>query len=339
MSDDTLNVGLIGAGRIGQLHAQNLAQLIPQSNLLMVTDIVEAAARTCAQRFQIPHVSADYRDILSNDEIGAVVICSSTDTHTRIITEAAEARKHVFCEKPIDFDLNRIDAALAAVEQAGIVLQIGFNRRFDASFQRIRQAVTSGEIGKPHQLHIISRDPAPPPREYLMKSGGIFMDMTIHDFDMAHFLIGVEVTEIYATGNVLIDSAAEESGDFDTVTVVLKFADGTVGIIQNSRQAVYGYDQRAEVFGSGGSISSDNVYPHTAQLSIRGQIYKDPPLDFFLERYRESFVEEMRQFIVAAMTGGPSPVSGWDARLPVVMGKAALLSCQGNRPVRLDEIH
>jgi myo-inositol 2-dehydrogenase/D-chiro-inositol 1-dehydrogenase len=331
-------MGLIGAGRIGQLHARNLSWLIPQSNLLMVTDIVEETARACAKRFQIPHSSADYRDILGNDNIDAVVICSSTDTHTQIIEEAAKARKHVFCEKPIDFDLDRIDSALAAVDQAGIILQIGFNRRFDATFQRIRKAVATGEIGKPHQLHIISRDPAPPPREYLLKSGGIFMDMTIHDFDMARFLIGVDVTEIYATGNVLIDPAIEEAGDFDTVTVVLKFADGTVGIIQNSRQAVYGYDQRAEVFGSDGSVTCDNVYLNNAQLSIRDQIYKDPPLDFFLERYRESFIEEMRQFVVAAMTGGASPVSGWDARIPVVMGKAAFLSCQENRPVRLEEI-
>ena len=338
MEGDALQIGLIGAGRIGQVHAQNLSRFIPQSSLCMVTDIVEANAIACAQRFGIPHTSADYREILNNRDIDAVIVCSSTDTHASIIVEAAKARKHVFCEKPIDFNLNRIDTALEAVNQAGIILQIGFNRRFDSNFRRIQKAVASGEIGKPQQLHIVSRDPTLPPRDYLQKSGGIFMDMTIHDFDLARFLIGAEVTEIYATGNTLIDPTISEIGDLDTTMILLKFANGAMGVIANSRQAVYGYDQRAEVFGSGGQIASSNVHPNSTEIAVENRIYKDPPLNSFMDRYRESFLEEMRQFVEVSMNGGPSPVSGTEARIPVVMAEAALLSCQENRPVRLEEI-
>ena len=338
MNRDVLNVGLIGAGRIGQIHARNLSRSIPQSNLCMVTDIVESNALACAQNFRIPHAGTDHRDVIGNSDIDAVVICSSTDTHAPIIAEAAKAGKHVFCEKPIDFDLDRIDDALDAADQAGIVLQIGFNRRFDPNFQRIRKAVTTGEIGIPHQLHIISRDPALPPREYLDKSGGIFMDMTIHDLDMARFLIGADVTEIYAVGNALIDPSIAEIGDLDTVMVMLKFANGAIGIIENSRQAVFGYDQRAEVFGSNGKIAIDNVHPNTAQISSADKTYKDPPLNYFLERYQDSYLEEMREFIKVSLNGGNSPVSGHESRIPVVMGKAALLSCQENRPVSIGEI-
>ena len=194
-----VQIGLIGAGRIGRVHAETIANRIPEANLRVVADVFLKAAQKCATDFQIPSVSEDYREILENSEIEAVLICSSTDTHARFIEEAAIAGKHIFCEKPIDHDLKKIDRALEAVEKAGVKLQIGFNRRFDPSFKRVRDAVAAGEIGEPHLVHITSRDPEPPPIEYIKVSGGIFLDMTIHDFDMARFLIDSEVDEIYAT--------------------------------------------------------------------------------------------------------------------------------------------
>jgi len=338
METETLRCGLIGAGRIGRLHADHLAHRIRRASLEMVTDVAVDAARQCAESCGVRRFSANYHDLLSSPDIDAVLICSSTDTHAEMIEAAAAAGKQIFCEKPIDFDLQRIDRALAAVEKAGVLLQIGFNRRFDSNFRRVRDALLSGEIGKPHLLHIVSRDPAPPPIEYVKKSGGIFLDMTIHDFDMARFLLGREVEEVYATGRVQIDGAIGEAGDYDTAVIMLNFADGIVATIENSRQAVYGYDQRVEAFGAGGSISVGNNYPNTATIRGEQAVCRDLPLNFFIDRYLESYVEELRQFVEAALAGSPAPVSGADGRIPVVIGKAAKLSAQQNRPVRLDEI-
>ena len=338
MSQSPIRIGLIGAGRIGCVHAEHLRFRLPEAELVCVTDVQETAATACAKRFHIPESGTDYRALLARRDIQAVVICSSTDTHTPIIREAAAAGKHIFCEKPIDPDLGRIDLALAAVRTAGVLLQVGFNRRFDPNFRRLRQAVSSGEIGTPHQLHIISRDPGPPPIEYVKKSGGIFMDMTIHDFDMAQFLIDSPVEEVYATGGVRVDPAIGEAGDLDTVTILLKYANGVAGVIENCRQAVYGYDQRAEVFGSGGSARTENNFPNAVTLSGKQQIYRDLPLNFFMDRYLKSYFEEMREFLEAVRTGAPSPVSGEAGRVPVAMAQAARRSWQENRPIRLAEI-
>lgn len=333
-----VTLGLIGTGRIGGLHAEHLRFRLPTADLRVVTDLDRNSAQACADRCGIPRVVADHREILADADIQAVVVCSPTDTHADIIEAAAAAGKHVFCEKPIEVDLQRIDRVLGSVADAGVLLQIGFNRRFDANFQRIRKAVAEGEIGAPHQLHIISRDPAPPPVAYIRQSGGIFLDMTIHDFDMARFLIGSEVEEVYATGGVRIDPAIGEAGDLDTVTILLKFADGTVGIIENSRKAVYGYDQRIEVFGSKGSIQAGNNYPNTCVTAGAAGVGRDLPLNFFMDRYTRSYLDEMAQFLEAIVTGGPSPVSGADARVPVVMARAARRSVEENRPVKLTEI-
>jgi myo-inositol 2-dehydrogenase/D-chiro-inositol 1-dehydrogenase len=337
-SEPPLKVGLIGAGRIGRLHAENLQRRLPNVDLVMVTDIDVGAARDCATRFGISESGPDYRRILERTDVRAVVVCSPTDTHTRIIEEAAAVGKHVFCEKPIDSDLGRIDRALAAVRTAGIILQVGFNRRFDANFRRIREAIEREEIGIPHQLHIISRDPAPPTIDYIRRSGGLFMDMTIHDFDMAQFLIPGGVTEIYAAGGVRVDPAIAEAGDIDTAVIMLRFANGAIGVIENSRKAVYGYDQRVEVFGSEGSIRVDNNYPNTALISDGTTVHRDRPLHFFMDRYIESYLEEMRAFLDAVRSDGPSPIPGEAGRVPVAMAKAALLSLKENRPVRLEEI-
>lgn len=333
-----LHLGIIGAGRIGQLHAANLRHRIPGATLYMVTDAIEAAAASCANRLAIPAHGTDYRRILDHPDIQAVLICSPTDTHTEIIQAAAAAGKHIFCEKPIDVDLARIDAALAAVKQAGVLFQVGFNRRFDPNFQRVRTAIVQGEIGTPHQVHITSRDPGPPPIDYIRKSGGIFVDMTIHDFDMAQFLVDSPIVEVYATGGVRVDPAIGDAGDLDTVVVLLKYASGATAIIENCRQAVYGYDQRVEVFGSGGTVRIDNNYPNSAILSTQASVRRDLPLNFFLDRYTESYVAEMVCFLEAIRSGKPSPVSGEAARVPVVMGLAARKSVVENRPVRLSEI-
>jgi len=338
MGKDQLNIGIIGAGMIGKVHAENLAYRIPQANPVVIADINETAARETAGRCNIPKATADYQEILADPEIEAVVICSSTDTHARMICEAAQAGKHIFCEKPIDFSLAKIDQALALVDEAGVKLQIGFNRRFDANFARVRQAVASGEIGEPHLLHIVSRDPEPPTPEYVKTSGGIFMDMTIHDFDMACFLIDSEVEEIFAYGGVRIDPEIGKAGDLDTVLIMLKYADGTLGTIDNSEKAAYGYDQRVEVFGSKGAIQIANNYPNSATISTGDSIHRDLPLYFFVERYVDSYIAEMRAFVRAVLDDQPTPVSGRDGRLPVVMALAARKSYDEHRPVRLSEI-
>ena len=217
-------------------------------------------------------------------------------------------------------------------------LQIGFNRRFDSNFQRIRQGIADGEIGSPHILRITSRDPAPPPIDYIKASGGIFMDMTIHDFDMARFLLADEVEEVYAQGGVMVDPAIGEAGDIDTAVITLRFRNGAIGVIDNSRQAVYGYDQRVEVFGSGGALSTANNTPHQVTASTVAGVAQAKPLYFFLERYMDSYVAEMRAFCEAILHDQPTPVSGNDGRVPVVMGIASWKSYREKRPVRLDEI-
>jgi myo-inositol 2-dehydrogenase/D-chiro-inositol 1-dehydrogenase len=335
---DGITVGLIGAGRIGRLHAQHLASRIPGVDLRAVADIDLKAARACAVRCRVAVATAHYEEILDDEAIDAVVICSSTDTHTRIIEDAAVAGKQIFCEKPIDIDLERIDHVLDVVGREGVIFQVGFNRRFDPNFRRVRELIAGGAVGDVHLLHIISRDPAPPPLSYIRASGGIFLDMTIHDFDMARYLVGSEVTEIYAMGEVRVDSAIGDAGDLDTVLVTLRFANGVIGTIDNSRQAVYGYDQRVEVFGGAGAVRVGNDYPNTAILSDSESVRRDLPLNFFMERYTEAYVAEMEAFIGAVRAGHTAPVTGRDGRLSVIMGLAAQRSCEQNRPVALSEV-
>jgi myo-inositol 2-dehydrogenase/D-chiro-inositol 1-dehydrogenase len=333
-----VNVGLIGTGRIGNLHARNLAFRVPGANLAAVADIRAQAAEECAVDCQCPAACEDYRTILEDPNIEAVVICTSTDTHAQIIEEAAAAGKHIFCEKPLDLDLARIDQVLAAVGDAGVKLQVGFNRRFDSSFKRVRDLVGEGTIGTPHIVRITSRDPQPPPIEYVKVSGGIFLDMTIHDFDMARYLIDSEVTELYVAGGVMVDPAIGKAGDIDTAVITLRYANGAIGTIDNSRQAVYGYDQRVEVFGSAGMVAASNEKPDTAQWSTANGVQSSLPLFFFLERYTDSYIAEMLAFIECVQQDKTPPVTGLDGRIPVAMGYAAQKSYAENRPVKLSEI-
>lgn len=334
----TLSVGVIGTGRIGRLHAENLMYRIPEARLLAVSDIFVEAAEEVAAQLGVPAAYQDHRRMLDDKSIEAVLICSSTDTHAPLIEEAAEAGKQIFCEKPIALDLREIDAALSAVERAGVKLQIGFNRRFDPNFRRIREVVAAGGIGEPHILRITSRDPQPPPIEYVRVSGGIFLDMTIHDFDMARFLVGSEVEEIYAAGAVLVDPEIGEAGDIDTAVITLRFTNGVLGTIDNSRQAVFGYDQRVEVFGSSGMVTCTNERPDSAVVSDASGEHGSLPLFFFVERYTESYVAEMRAFVDSILNDTTPPVTGIDGRIPVVMGYAAQKSLQEMRPVRLAEV-
>jgi myo-inositol 2-dehydrogenase/D-chiro-inositol 1-dehydrogenase len=333
-----VNVGIIGAGRIGKLHTEHLAYRVPDARILAIADIFLEAAEKCAADFQIPSAVKDHREIMENPDIEAVIICSSTDTHAQMIEEAAAAGKHIFCEKPIDFDLARIDRALEAVDKAGVKLQVGFNRRFDPNFKRVREMVAAGKIGMPHILRITSRDPEPPPIEYIKVSGGIFLDMTIHDFDMARYLIGSEVTEIYAAGGVMVDPAIGEASDIDTAIITLQFANGVIGTIDNSRKAVYGYDQRVEVFGSEGMVAVSNNTPDTAVYSDAEGVHSSLPLFFFVERYTDSYIAEMQAFIECIQQDKTPPVTGMDGRIPVVMGHAAWKSYRENRPVKLSEV-
>ncbi len=333
-----VNIGVIGTGRIGKLHAENLVYRVAEARVVAVSDVRLEAAKQCAASLGIPNAYEDPRRILDDKNVDAVLICSSTDTHSPLIEAAAEAGKHVFCEKPIDFDLGRIDKALDKVKKAKVKLQIGFNRRFDHNFRKVRDAVAEGKVGKVYSLRITSRDPAPPPIEYVKVSGGMFLDMTIHDFDMARFLIGSEVEEIYTLAGVMVDPEIGKAGDVDTALVTLKFANGVIGSIDNCRKAVFGYDQRAEVLGSEGMILTENDRPNTARLATSKAVFEDLPLNFFLERYTESYVAEMKSFIKSVVNDTQPEVTGFDGRMPVVMGKAARLSYELGRPVKLSEI-
>lgn len=332
---NTLKLGLIGAGRIGQVHASTIAQRVPEALLLHIADVNAQAASNCAQANGVPRASDDPADVIHHPDIDAVLICSSTDTHAALIEQAANAGKHIFCEKPIALTLEAIDRALAAVAHAGVTLQIGFNRRFDANYKRVRDAIAGGEIGEPHILRITSRDPAPPPIPYVRASGGLFLDMTIHDFDMARFLIGSEIAEVHAAANVRVDPAIGEAGDVDTAVVLLKFENGVIGTIDNSRQAVYGYDQRCEVFGSKGAIQTLNNHPNTAVISTAESVRIDNPHRFFMTRYVESYQNEIRAFVQALIDGTPAQVSGFDGRQAVVIALAAKQSLAEGQPVRI----
>ena len=333
-----LKLGLVGTGRIGRLHATHLAYQVTGARLVAIADVDAEGAAACAEGCGVTTVESDYRKVLTSPKVDAVVICSPTHLHPAMIAEAAEAGKHIFCEKPIGSNLDEIDAALAAVNKAGVKLMMGFNRRFDANFARVRHAVQAGEIGKLHLLHIISRDPGPPPVSYIKVSGGLFMDMTIHDFDMVRFLTGSEVEEVYTVSAVRVDPAIGEAGDVDTAVITLKLANGVIATIDNSRKAVYGYDQRAEAFGSGGAIATGNNYPNTATVSTGESVRRDLPLNFFMDRYTQSYLDEMRTFVDGIRADTAMPVTGEDARAAYLIAKAAGASSKENRPVKVGEV-
>jgi myo-inositol 2-dehydrogenase/D-chiro-inositol 1-dehydrogenase len=330
-----LRIGVIGVGRIGRMHAELIAHQVPGAALGAVYDAYEPTARDVASVLRVP-AAATVDEIFESD-LDAVAICSSSDTHVDLLIAAAEAGKAVFCEKPVSLDLGELDRALGAIDAAGVPFQIGFNRRFDPAHASVREAVASGVVGDPHLVRISSRDPDPPPLEYVRTSGGLFLDMMIHDFDMARFVTGSEVVEVFARGAVRVEPWFAKVGDIDTALVTLVHDDGCLTAIDNSRRAVYGYDQRVEVFGSGGMAVSENPRAHTgAVVTAAGEQRPSHPY-FFLERYLPSYVREWQAFVEAVKTGAVPPVSTGDARAPLVIGLAALRSLRESRPVRIEE--
>ena len=329
-----LRIGVAGVGRIGRMHAGIIARQIEDATLVAVADAVPAAAQAAATESGVEARTVD--ELLASTDIDAIAICTSTDTHVDLIVRAAEAGKAVFCEKPVSFDLADVDRALAAVDAAGVPFMVGFNRRFDPSHRAVRDAVAAGSLGDVHLARITSRDPAPPPIEYIRVSGGIFIDMTIHDFDMARFVVGSPVVTVFATGAVRVDPAIGEAGDVDTAVLVLTHENGAITTIDNSRQAVYGYDQRVEVFGSGGMAASENPRAHEGTVLTADGERRASLQHFFLERYATSYVREWQAFADYARNGGPSPVSGLDGRAPVALGLAAWQSLREGRPVDVD---
>jgi myo-inositol 2-dehydrogenase/D-chiro-inositol 1-dehydrogenase len=334
-----VNVAVLGVGRIGQLHAENLAWRVPGARLVAIADVNQAAAEECAMRLGGAaaglRVASDAREVLSDSGVDAVVIATATDTHAQLVEDCARAGKHVFCEKPVDHDLERIDRVLATVEAAAVALQIGFNRRFDPSFRYLRDRIAAGAIGEVHILRITSRDPAPPPVRYVRVSGGIFLDMTIHDFDMARYLTGSEVHSVHAVGAVRVDPEIGAVGDFDTALVTMEMKSGALVTIDNSRRAIYGYDQRVEAFGSAGMLWAENQTGRRTGLADASGMHTPRPLDFFLERYSESFVAELRDFVAAVASGSPPPLSAADVRAPIVIALAATRSARTGDTLRL----
>jgi myo-inositol 2-dehydrogenase / D-chiro-inositol 1-dehydrogenase len=333
----TLRVGVIGVGRIGRMHAELLARQVPGASVTLVHDVREETAREVADHLGVA-AAADVDDLLTAPDVDAVAICTSTDTHADLLVAAARAGKAIFCEKPVSLDLGEVDRALAAVEEAGVPFQIGFNRRFDPGHAAVAAAVADGTVGEPHVVRISSRDPAPPPMGYVRASGGIFLDMTIHDFDMARFVTGSEVVEVFARGAVRIHAAFADADDVDTAVVMLTHANGCLTTIDNSRQAVYGYDQRVEVFGSAGMAASENPLAHAALVRTSAGTSAATLPYFYLERYVPSYLREWQAFVAAVSTGTTPPVTIPDARAPLVVGLAAWRSLRENRPVAVAEV-
>jgi myo-inositol 2-dehydrogenase/D-chiro-inositol 1-dehydrogenase len=332
---NTVTLGIIGAGRIGRLHVDNLLS-VPQVKIKAVSDVVVDHLQEWAASKGISVLTTNYQDLLADPEIDAVFICSPTSTHAQIIQEAARAKKHIFCEKPVSFSAEQTIEALRVVEEEGVQLQVGFNRRFDPNFKKVRDHVQQGEIGQPHILKITSRDPQPPSVDYILTSGGLFMDMMIHDFDMARYVMNSEVVEVSAQGAVLVDPAIGEAGDIDTAIVTLKFANGAIGVIDNSRQAVYGYDQRVEVFGAKGAATADNCRPTTVEVSTVEGVVRDKPLYFFLERYTQAYIEEVTQFAKTILAGEKVLCTGNDGLQAERIAKAAKESFLAGRPVKIE---
>jgi myo-inositol 2-dehydrogenase / D-chiro-inositol 1-dehydrogenase len=323
-----LDFAVFGAGRIGAIHAGNIARR-DDARLKYVIDTNAAAATALATR--LGGSVTDTATALADKTVGAVLIASSTDTHAELCIAAAKAGKAIFCEKPIDLSLAQVDKCLAAVRKAGVPMLVGFNRRFDPHFASLKARITAGDVGATEQVIITSRDPGLPPLAYLNVSGGMFRDMTIHDFDMARWLLGEEPETLFATASCLVDPRVATAGDIDSCMIVMRTASGKLCHINNSRRAAYGYDQRIEVHGSEGRLLAANVTPSTVELANAASVAADKPLHFFLERYAEAYVRELDAFVVAVSNKQPMPVGAADGRRALVLAEAALASLRSGR--------
>jgi myo-inositol 2-dehydrogenase/D-chiro-inositol 1-dehydrogenase len=329
-----LRIAVIGAGRIGKIHSGNVARH-PRARLVAVVDPMEEAARALAHEHGSDW-ARDAGELIAGKDIDAIVIGSPTNTHIDLIERAAAAGKAVMCEKPIDLDIGKVDRCLANLRRNPVPLLLGFNRRFDPSAEALKRAIDAGEVGQVRQVIISSRDPGPPPLSYLAASGGLFRDMTIHDFDMGRWLLGEEPVEVYATASCLVDPQVAQHNDYDTAMVIMRTASGSQCHINNCRQAVYGYDQRLEVFGSNGMIANDNLRPTTLRrFDAKVTESREPLLNFFLERYAESYRRELDAFVSAVLDHKPVPVGAEDGRRALMLADAALESARAAKAVRV----
>lgn len=328
----TINFGLLGAGRIGKTHATAVLS-IPGTKLAAVYDPVDAAAEHIVKMSGARRASVE--DILADKSIHAVLICTPTDMHADQIELAAKAGKAIFCEKPVDLSADRVRACLKVVEATKAKLMIGFNRRFDTNFAAVRASIDAGDIGNVELVQIVSRDPGPPPMDYIKRSGGLFRDMMIHDFDLARFMLNEEIISVSATGSVLVDPAIGTAGDVDTATATLKTKSGKIAVITNSRRASYGYDQRVEVHGSKGAASAANVHNHTMTIANADGYRAAPLLNFFMERYSDAYRSELQSFVKALETGAAMSPSGLDGLKALELADAAVKSTQTGQEIKV----
>jgi len=331
-----VNIAVIGTGRIGSVHTRNLVRSIHEANVVAVCDIRLEVAQAVADELGIQRVVRDYHELLEDKEIEAVLIATNTNTHAFIVKDCARAGKQIFCEKPLALELKDVDEVMDIIEKAKVKLQIGFNRRFDKSFQRVKEVVTSGQIGHPCILRITNRDPEPPSLEYAETSGGMFLDMSIHDFDMARFQIG-EIEEVYAIGNVLVAPYLRDIGDVDNNVITLKFANGAVGAIDNSRQCVYGYDQRLEIFCSEGAAIAENEHDNTVLMGDKSGFHTAKTPYFFIQRYADGYITEVSQFLQCVRDDKPVSPTGYDSRMAVLLGLATWEALRKNHPISMRE--
>mmetsp|Transcript_15654 Transcript_15654/g.46701 ORF Transcript_15654/g.46701 Transcript_15654/m.46701 type:complete len:424 (+) Transcript_15654:82-1353(+) len=336
-----VKVGVIGAGRIGLVHLEALSQT-QDAECVIISNPTVSKAEAAAKQYYVPEWSGDSDDVINHPDVEAVWICSPSSFHADQIMKCAAAGKSIFCEKPIATDLPETITAIRACDKAGVKLMTALQRRFDPNFARVKRSIVSGEVGEPITIKLCSRDPAPPPFEYVKGGGGIFKDMAVHDLDMSRYLMGGEPVEILASGSCHIDkkiTALEGPEAFDTANIIVRYSNGKEAIIDVCRQAPYGYDQRAEVLGTKAMIQTDNMYPNTARLyaaDFTGNA--DLPYDFFMSRYKEAYKQETLAFVDALVNDKPSPCSGEDGLIALIMSIAAGKSAEENRWIKFSEV-
>ncbi len=331
----TLRFAILGAGRIGQVHARAVSGT-SGAVLTAISDPMPAAAKSVAEAYGCAIRSID--EIAASDDVDAVAICTPTNTHADLIEQFARAGKAIFCEKPVDLSLARVKDCLATVEETGATLMVGFNRRFDPDFRAVRSAIDEGRVGAVETVVITSRDPSPPPADYIKVSGGIFRDMTIHDFDIARWLLGEEVETVTAQASVLVDPEIGTLGDYDSANVILRTASGRMAMITNSRRASYGYDQRIEVHGSDGMAQAQNMLEANVAIARADGIATPPLQDFFMTRYRAAYANEIAAFVEAVTNRTPPPATGHDGLMALALADAAVKSAGEGRTVAVSEI-
>ena len=327
---------IIGLGRIGKIHLGNL-QAIDEVEIVGICDPTDEA-KVFSNKAGLKFYQKDFTDVAGEIQADAIVICSPTDTHANYVSIAAKKGIDVFCEKPLDLSLEKVKQVLKTVNESKIKLMLGFNRRFDSEFQSVKEKIVNGHIGDIHTIKITSRDPSPPPINYIKSSGGMFLDMTIHDFDMVRYLTDKEIVEVYAKGNALINPEIAKAGDIDTAIINLTFEDGSMAVIDNCRKAVYGYDQRVEVFGSKGMVQSKNKFDKYTLTYSENGVTSALPQHFFLERYADAYKKEMDHFIDCIRNKKNPEVSGYDGLMSLMLGLCAKESLKINKPVFLSGI-